>query len=221
MYVLMKILESSPERYDRWISLVTLGRLDSVYARMASYIERGMKVLEIGCGTGLLTVKLLKRGAHVKAVDSNPSMLKIARERFMALGGNFAKSVELCEMGVTGLDKEKVNSYDAVVSGLCFSELSDDEISFALREIGRILKSNGLLLIADESVPPFVPARMVYWFVKVPFLIITYFVTGTVTRGLKNFNQVLAEKNFRVREVRYSRLGSFIEIVAKKLSTDS
>jgi demethylmenaquinone methyltransferase/2-methoxy-6-polyprenyl-1,4-benzoquinol methylase len=51
----MRILESAPRRYELGIRLLTLGRLDKAYDRLASHIERGQQVLDIGCGTGALT----------------------------------------------------------------------------------------------------------------------------------------------------------------------
>jgi 2-polyprenyl-3-methyl-5-hydroxy-6-metoxy-1,4-benzoquinol methylase len=39
----------------------------------------GAKVLEIGCGTGALTEKMIARGARVTAVDQNPEMIERAR----------------------------------------------------------------------------------------------------------------------------------------------
>jgi ubiquinone/menaquinone biosynthesis C-methylase UbiE len=44
-------------------------------------IRRGDRVLELGCGTGLMTRLLLDRGATVTAVDRSRPMLDRARER--------------------------------------------------------------------------------------------------------------------------------------------
>ncbi len=50
-YVLMRIRESAPNRYDRGIAILTLGKLGDVYDRLVSKIEHGQRVLDIGCGT--------------------------------------------------------------------------------------------------------------------------------------------------------------------------
>ena len=120
----MKILESAPSRYDRGIRILTLGKLDKAYDRLASHIKKGQKVLDLGCGTGALTLRVAKKGAEVKGVDVNAQMLEIAQKRVAE--ANLAANVKLCEMGVAELGGEKSKSYDAVTNGLCFSELTED-----------------------------------------------------------------------------------------------
>lgn len=41
----------------------------------------GARVLDAGCGTGLMTAELARRGAEVVAVDISPQLIAIARER--------------------------------------------------------------------------------------------------------------------------------------------
>ena len=79
-YVLMKILESAPSRYDLGIKIITLGRINRVYDRLVKSIKPGYSVLDIGCGTGNLTVRILRKGAKVVAIDVNPDMIKIAKK---------------------------------------------------------------------------------------------------------------------------------------------
>ena len=50
-YILMKILESSPNRYNKGIRFLTFGKLDEAYDRLVSYIKEGQRVPDIGCGT--------------------------------------------------------------------------------------------------------------------------------------------------------------------------
>jgi magnesium-protoporphyrin O-methyltransferase len=42
---------------------------------------RGLRVLDAGCGTGMLAVEAAKRGAQVVAIDVAPTLIALARER--------------------------------------------------------------------------------------------------------------------------------------------
>jgi magnesium-protoporphyrin O-methyltransferase len=42
---------------------------------------RGCRVLDAGCGTGVMTAELAQRGADVVAVDISPALIKIAQDR--------------------------------------------------------------------------------------------------------------------------------------------
>jgi len=72
VYILMKILESAPSRYDRSIYILTLGKLDKIYDRLTSRIKKGQTILDLGCGTGALTLRAARKGAKVKGIDINP-----------------------------------------------------------------------------------------------------------------------------------------------------
>ncbi len=57
---------------------------DEMRAKMLSRLPQdlsGARVLDAGCGTGLMTTELARRGAEVVAVDISPSLIEIARQR--------------------------------------------------------------------------------------------------------------------------------------------
>ena len=80
---LMRWLESAPGRYDAGMRVVTLGCVGSVHEAVAALAAPapGARVLEIGCGTGAVTERLVARGARVTALDQNPEMMEGARAR--------------------------------------------------------------------------------------------------------------------------------------------
>jgi len=213
-FVIMKLLESAPKRYDKGIRILTLGKLDQAYDRLVSSIQNGEKVLDIGCGTGTLTLKAAQKGVRVKGMDINPQMLKQAQKKAGAM--HLEKQTEFEEKGVSELDEEESDSYDAVMCGLCFSELSDDEILYALRQIKRILKPKGLLLIADEVLPQGLFKRIIHWFIKAPLLIITYVLTQTSTRAVKDLESKVAGAGFQIEKKRYNKLRDLMELRARK-----
>ena len=213
-YILMKILESAPGRYDRGIRLLTLGRLDKAYDRLTSRITKGQKVLDIGCGTGALTIRAALKGAKVKGIDVNAQMLEIAQKRTDE--AHLTGSIELHEMGVAELENEDAESYDVVMSGLCFSELNGDELNYALQETKRILKPGGLLLIADEVRPGHSAKRLFHSLFRIPLLLITYLITQTATHAIGGLPEKITAAGFTIETLRLNRMENFAEIEARK-----
>lgn len=212
-YVLMKILESAPSRYDRGIRILTLGGLDRAYDRLTANIKKGQRVLDIGCGTGALTIRAAQRGAELKGIDVNPQMLEIAKKRARKAG--LSRSIEFCEMGVAELDGEESGSYDVVMSGLCFSELSDAEVRYTLREVRRILKPGGVLLIAEEIKPKGIARRILNLLTRIPLMVVTYIFTQTTTKAVENLPEKIEEAGFRIEKLRTNKMQNFIELVAR------
>jgi S-adenosylmethionine-dependent methyltransferase len=69
------------------------GRLNRMRASLVPWLHHSMplansRVLEIGCGTGVLTVALAEQGAHVTAIDIVEANLEAAGERCRVYGLN-------------------------------------------------------------------------------------------------------------------------------------
>ena len=213
-FVLMRILESAPQRYDLGIRLLTFGRVQRAYDRLASYIDPGQRVLDIGCGTGALALRAARRGASVRAIDVNPQMLEIAVRRARDTG--LSDRIELVEMSVAELDAERSESYDVVMSGLCLSELGEDELAYTLKQVTRILRPGGLLLVADEVRPQSLVTRMLHSLVRIPLAILTYVISQRTTRPIAGLHDKLTQAGLSIMSADTSRLGSFVELMAKK-----
>src|SRR4051794_28962298 len=107
-----------PDEYDRAL-IDALGPIE------------GLRVLELGCGRGGLTVELVRAGAEVVAVDVSPAMVAVARER--APEASFL----VAPVEDTGLEPE---SFDRVVGKWI---LHHAEVGAAGREIARLLRPGG------------------------------------------------------------------------------
>jgi len=166
-YVYMKVLESSPVRYERGMGLLTLGRWARVLDEVAGRVEAGERVLDIGGGTGALAARMAWRGAWVTAVDASPAMLAEAAARVVRDG--LEERVTLREMGVAELDSLPGGTFDVVTSTLVFSELSGDEVTYALGQCRRLLRPGGRLLVADEVAPETAAGRLGTWLLWLPF----------------------------------------------------
>jgi ubiquinone/menaquinone biosynthesis C-methylase UbiE len=214
-FVLMRLLESAPRRYDLGIRLLSLGRIGRAHEEMAEWGAReGARVLDIGCGTGLLALACARRQARVTGIDSSPAMLEVARQKVREAG--LADAVILLEMSAMDLDEKlEAGSFDAIVSSLMFSELSEDEQRFVLRQCYRLLVDGGRLIIGDEVVPSW-PRRALHLLLRLPLVIVTYVLTQTTTRAVAGLRSKIADAGFAIQWMHRSLLGDFETVAAVK-----
>jgi len=215
-YVFMKILEGRPKSYDRWMDRVSRGRVREIKEAVAAEIKPGDRVLEIGCGTGELSSMMIARGAAVDGFDLNPAMLEVAEERLRTEG--LEGRLSLLAMGVGGMDGLQTDLYDAVVSTLVLSELSDDERRFALRQASRALKPGGRLIIADEVVPRTRGRRILHALVRIPVTVATYLVSRAATRPIQDLVGDMAEAGISFGSEKRSHADAFTLVVGRKES---
>ena len=112
-------------------------------------------------------------------------------------------------MGVHAMDGLPADAYDGVVATLVFSELSDDERQFALKHAKRVLKPDGIIAIADETIPINTLQKTLHQLVRIPMLLATYLITRTTTRPLRNPTGELTSAGFAAEKEIRSHGGSF------------
>lgn len=123
-----------------------VGGLDALREAALDAIELqpGMRVLELGCGTGGLTRELLARGAAVTAVDQSGPMLKRARRR--APAAVFEQS-EITAYAPPG-------RFDRVLFAFVLHELDVAARQRALSLARAALALGGRAAIVDHAIPP-------------------------------------------------------------------
>ena len=102
-------------------------------------------VLDIGAGTGLLTLAAAPRVAHVTAVDISPAMCRHLEREFDQRSINHADVITASASDLPVADA----SFDVVLSNYCFHHLKDRDKRRALSEAIRVLRPDGRLVIGD------------------------------------------------------------------------
>ena len=134
-------------RYDRMNRLISLG-MDSGWRRLAAdaAAPEGMRVLDLGSGTGDMARALVRRGARVVGADFSPPMLGVAAHRY-AGDGRYAWA---CADGhhLPFAD----GSFERVTNAFLLRNLVD--LPAAFREMARVLRPGGRLVCLDMTQPP-------------------------------------------------------------------
>ena len=135
--------EFMPEREERFTALI-----DAV-AEGTGHAEP--LVLDLGCGPGSLSVRLLDRlpGANVIAVDADPLLLALGRAAWGNRPGLRFADMDLRDPGWAGqLDLDR--PVDAVVSTNALHWLPPVALAALYAEVATVLRPGGLLLDGDH-----------------------------------------------------------------------
>ncbi|WP_172369325.1 class I SAM-dependent methyltransferase [Sporosarcina jiandibaonis] len=192
--------------YDTYVELINLAG-DGI---------AGKKILDVGCGTGLLSVKLAKLDGLVTGVDLSPDMLSIARDRARSLN----LPVTFVEQPMQQLNG--FSNFDMAVIAIDSLNyvIEEEAVLQTFRNIYNSLKVGGVLLFDVHST-----YKMDVIFMESPFIFdnkrISYIWTTeagdephSVYSELAFFNQMENDLYKRFDEVHYQRTFSVLDYVA-------
>ena len=140
-------------QYDIFSRLMGMGvnRPNSRMVIELAKVKPGDKVLDVGCGTGNLTLTAktyagASGGAY--GIDASPEMIEVAKKKAKKAGADVTFDVGLIEK-IPFPDA----TFDVVVSRLVIHHLPDDLKRKGFAEIFRVLKPGGQFLVADFKPP--------------------------------------------------------------------
>ena len=130
---------------DSWDKRFQTPKLSSFLEKLVPQfgLEQGQNILDVGTGTGVLIPHLIRAvgpDGSVTAIDYSEKMIQVCRTKHSHL-----KNVNI-ELKNIEEDALLTESFDAVICFGVFPHLENKEK--ALRNINRILKSSGKLVIA-------------------------------------------------------------------------
>ena len=142
-----------PRRYDLVAAVMFAGRGRRFRGYVADLlgVDRGDRVLDVGCGTGTLTLVLAGRAGPqgaVTGVDAAPEMIAAAHAKAGAKEGAPTFQVAPAQ-DLPFAD----GSFDAVSTSLLIHHLPEADRVGAIREMLRVLRPGGRLLIVEFQAP--------------------------------------------------------------------
>jgi ubiquinone/menaquinone biosynthesis C-methylase UbiE len=134
--------------YDRVVGLLREREFKTALLRQAD-IQPGSRVLDLGCGTGTLTLMVHQHapGAEVVGLDGDRSILDQARAK-----AHGVPRVRF-DAGLSFAMPYPDASFDRVLSSWMFHHLTREDKARTLREVLRVLKPGGELHVADWGKP--------------------------------------------------------------------
>ena len=139
------MFDSVASRYDAMDTLMT-GGLNNVWMtslRKAVAPHPGERILDLAAGTGASSASLAKGGAEVVACDLSEGMIEVGRERH--------PEIEFVHGNAMDLDFED-GTFDAVTISWGLRNIPDPQL--ALREMARVVRPRGRLVVLEFSTPP-------------------------------------------------------------------
>ncbi len=117
------------------------------YVRDRSFL-RGARVLDVGCGAGILSEALAREGAEVIALDLAPELIDIAQLHLLESG----LKVDYRLSAVEALAEEMLASFDAITCMEMLEHVPDP--ASILRACASLLKPGGKLFVSTLNRTP-------------------------------------------------------------------
>jgi ubiquinone/menaquinone biosynthesis C-methylase UbiE len=130
--------------YDLLTRLLGIHRVHATLLAQAELLG-GQRVLEIGCGTGNLTIRAKQTRSDIEVVGSDPDPLALARAQRKVRGLARIRFERGYAQSLPYQDAE----FDRVLSSMMLHHLPDDVKAAAAAEIFRVLRPGGRLHLVD------------------------------------------------------------------------
>jgi len=109
-------------------------------------LHRGARILEVGCGAGLISVALARNGYTVNALDSTLAMLQMTSGDAAHQGVRDRVRIHAADVHALPF---KAHTFDLVVALGVIPWLHSERV--ALRDMQRVLKPGGYLLVTADN----------------------------------------------------------------------
>jgi SAM-dependent methyltransferase len=112
--------------------------------KFLSYLQKGNRILDVGCGAGLKTKYLIEKGFKIIGIDFSEEMIRLAKE-YCPEGEFYVKDIkEPLNLGI----------FDGIFAQAVLLHIPKTEVDKVLNEFKSSLKDNGYLYLAVKEKRP-------------------------------------------------------------------
>ena len=150
--------------YDPLVERLSFGRERKFREKTMAWMDISPtdRILDVGCGTGSLTLLLAERinpaAGMISGIDAAPRMIAIARQK--AAKKNIVADFQV---GIAESLAFADQSFNWVVNSMFTHHINTGLKEKAFAEMYRVLKPGGMLLTADIDRPTTLPGRLLGW----------------------------------------------------------
>jgi len=193
-------MEKMVHSYDRYMKRITLGREDALRRMTVNLagVKPGDCVLEIGCATGSLSLAAKRQAGptgKVVGIDIIPGMIDVSRNKASQAGLDVTFQLSNIE-DLPFPDK----NFDVVMCSFMIFHMSEKVRNKGIKEIYRVLKPKGILLVLDLALPTKTVSRR----------ILKLFLGFMLKHELKELQPIMESSGFsqiEISQAKYRVLG--------------
>ena len=199
--------EYSNENYNIDVNKVMLIRLRTIVKFVdENFKNKNIKILDLGCGSGEITLELAKLGYVGDALDNSKKMLDICKKKL----SNYNWNYYLNEAQKTNLKNE---NYDLIIASGLIEYYPNDAI--LLNEITRLLKKEGHLIINVSNklgystclnfITYYFKQNVIFKFIKSKLFKFKYGIVNFSIRkhSIPIFKKMLEKSGYQIKEDKY------------------
>lgn len=172
-----KLFDNIAPDYDRLNHLLSLN-IDKGWRKKAVRelvdTTSPLNVLDVACGTGDFTIEIAQKvphGSMVTGIDLSEGMMKIGREKIASVGVKAEMIQGDCEALTFGDE-----TFDRISVG--FGVRNFEHLDLGLKEMCRVMKRDGKLVVLELSIPS---NGFIRWCYKLYFLKILPAIGGMIS----------------------------------------
>lgn len=172
-----KLFDNIAPDYDKLNHILSLN-IDKGWRKKAVKVivdtKEPLQVLDVACGTGDFTIEIAQKaapGSRVSGIDLSEGMMKIGREKIKAAG----VQADMVQGDCEDLPYSD-GTFDRISVG--FGVRNFEHLEVGLKQMHRVLKKGGKLVILELSVPK---NSVLRWFYKLYFLKILPAIGGWIS----------------------------------------